>query len=81
MPTFVKNPPECVNYSKLVRLAAIIEEITRFQNPRYQIEADGTVRCASGLGEVALLAVANGLRSAVGAVCVLVIFALTTFTS
>jgi hypothetical protein len=43
MQTFVKDPPEHVNFTKLERLAAVIEEVTRFQNPMYNLEPDGAV--------------------------------------
>lgn len=43
MPTFVKNPPEHVNLSKLTRLAKVIEEIMRFQNPSYSFPPNGAI--------------------------------------
>jgi hypothetical protein len=43
MHTFVKDPPEHVNFSKLERLAAVIEDVTKFQNPMYNLEPDGAV--------------------------------------
>eukprot|EP00731_Ephydatia_muelleri_P015537 Em0008g1257a len=43
MPTFVQSPPEHVNYPKLLRLANIIEEVTRFQHPKYTISFDASV--------------------------------------
>lgn len=43
MPTFVESPPEHINYPKLLKLASIIEEVTRFQHPKYTISFDASV--------------------------------------